>query len=327
MHFIESYTLPMYEIIKKQFENGRSLALLKYNSSVKRESRPDFDNDLYPINQDYFHELNPFFLCNLNPKELFSFTNVFTVRDGHITFADFLLNNFSNLQNLGPELFIIHPDLVPLIPDNIKNYFATWWTVQKEQTNLKAASKIIVTGIICEHTISNLDTLKLKLQKLKQIDPEASVELYLPIRRDMFYKKYKENVLIHQVMKCLSEILPDKDFKLLTTSNFFEIGNFKNTYVIDLAQDNFLVADNFLHYYVQARGGTVEASSLTSPPRDSFFSFDLSLYHELHITPLNQEKNVFMELLMYKKQNPHVKEYLYEPTFHNLLRELLKKES
>jgi|GEM_PF-3315529 hypothetical protein len=313
----------MYEIIKKQFLSSKSLVLPKYHYGIKRELWPPFNRDLYPVSLEYFHELNPYFLCNLYRKEFFKFTDVITVRDGYVTFADFLLKNASNFNELGTKLFIIHPELAPLVPQNIRHYFATWQIVQKNQITLNEASKVVVFGLVCDHYIGSISKLKEKLKTLSQIKKDAKIEVYLPVRRNMFERTDKESILIHEVMKILTTAFSGRDFYILNTEDMFESSNMKNNYFFDLAPDKFITSDNYLHYYAQSRGGTVNNSSLKVAPKDSLFNLDLSLHHELHVTPLPQGRNVFMDILLYKKQNAYVKDFTYDPNFHSLLRNLL----
>ena len=313
----------MYELIKKQFLSSRSLVLPKYHYGIKRELWPAFNRDLYPVNIEYFHELNPYFVCNLYRKEFFRFSDVITVRDGYVTFADFLLKYATHFEELGTKLFIIHPALAPLIPQNISHYFATWKVVQKKQIALDEANKVIISGLVCDHNIGTLEHLRERLKPLKQINEKAKIEVYLPVRRNMFERSDKEATLIHEIMKLLIEAIPKRDFTILNTVEMFESSNLKNTYLFDLAQDNFITSDNYLHYFAQSRGGTVNNSSLSASPKDSIFNLDMSLHHELHVTPLPQDKNVFMDILLYKKQNAYVKDLVFDPNFHSLLRSLL----
>ena len=83
-----------------------------------------------------------------------------------------------------------------------------------------------------------------------------------------------------------SYLLPENELTFLKHNDFFDITDFNQTYFFDLSFDQLVVSDNYLHFYTQSRGATVNNHTLSKPPEDSFFSFDLSLYHELHICPL-----------------------------------------
>lgn len=319
----------MYDIIKEQFKSGNALTQSRNHNAVKREFWPKFYWDLYPLAQEYYHELNPYFLFNIYRPELLKFTNVFTVRDGYINFADFILNNFSTLRDLGPELFLIHPSLAKLVPQNASDLFGTWKIVQKKQTKLEEARKVTIFGFISEQYLGDLDNLPERLKPLKNIKADAEISLYLPIRKNVFELQGKESLAIHLVMNHIKDALPGRKLKILSSEHFFDITDFKNSYIFDLALDNFIVSDNYLHYYVQSRGATVNNGSLTSAPDDSVFSLDLSLHHELHACKLPSVENHFMDLLMYKKQNPSMKskEFIFDPNFQGTLREIFTVKS
>jgi hypothetical protein len=317
----------MYEIIKKQFDSGKTILQPKYYGSVKRELWAKFHMDLYPLAQDYYHELNPLFLYNMYNPNFYKFSRTITVRDGYLTFATFLLNNLSHFPNLGTELFLIPPSLAPLVPPNLASSFACWQIVQPQQIALKDARKVIIWGYICDQYVGDMEDLAVRIKALQDIDADATVELYIPIRRNVFETKDRETITIHQVMDLIKDILPHRKIKILRSEDFFGISDFRNTYIYDLVLDNFIVSDNYLHYFVQSRGGTVNNDCLKKAPTDTIFNLDLSFHHQLHVTPLPTGKNIFMDILMYKKQNPMVKDLTYEPTFQNLLRDSLKKES
>lgn len=315
----------MYEIIKEQFASGKALSQSKYYGSVKREMWPKFFWDLYPLAQEYYHELNPYFLFNMYRTDFFRFSKVCTVRDGYVPFASFILNHFNSFAKLEAGQFLVHPDLARLIPNNISSQFGSWQIVQKKQIELSKAKKVIIFGFVCEQYLGNLDDLKVRLEELKAISPDAQVDLYLPIRKNVFETVSKETVTIHIVMDMIKDLFPGRKMKILTSEHFFDITDFKNTFVFDLALDNFMVTDNYLHYYVQSRGATVNNRTLTKAPENSIFSLDLSLHHEFHVCPLPKDKNVFTDLLFYKKENPGIKDLMFDPLLQTMLREMFKK--
>jgi hypothetical protein len=315
----------MLEIIKEQFTSGKALSQSKYYNAVKREMWPKFYWDLYPLAQEYYHELNPYFLFNIYRPDFYRFTKVFTVRDGYVPFASFILTNFNTFAKLEAGQFLVHPDLARLVPTNINSQFGCWQIVQKKQIELSQARKVIVFGFVSDQYLGNMDDLKERLKELKNISSDAEIELYLPIRKNVFELHGKESLTIHLLMDYIKDILPGRKLKILTSEHFFDITNFKNTYVYDLAADNFIVSDNYLHYYVQSRGATVNNKSLTKAPEGSMFSLDLSLHHELHVCPLKKDKNFFTDLLFYKKENPGIKDLTFDPVLQSMLRESFKK--
>jgi hypothetical protein len=315
----------MLENIKEQFRLGKSFTQSKYYGNVKRELWPKYYWDLYPLAQEYYHELNPYFLFNMYRPEFFRFTKTITVRDGFVPFASFILNNISTFSKLETGTLLIHPDLAPIVPSNISSQFGTWNIVQKKQIELSKARKVYIFGFVSDQYLGTIDQIKEKIKLLGEVSKDAEIELYLPVRKNVFDTISKDSVLIHLVMEILREELPGRRFKILTSEHFFDISNFKDSYFFDLAQDRFIVSDNYLHYYVQSRGATVHNQSLTKAPANSMFSLDLSFHHELHICPLPKEKNIFTDLLFYKKENPSVKDYVFDPVLQSMLREMLKK--
>jgi hypothetical protein len=97
----------MYEILKEQFKSGKALTQNKYQSSIKKENWAKFYWEMYPLNQDYYHEFNPVFLFNLYKEDFFKFTPVLTVRDGYVPFATFIMNNFMTFSRYSSNLFLI----------------------------------------------------------------------------------------------------------------------------------------------------------------------------------------------------------------------------
>ncbi len=122
----------MYELIENQFKSGKALTQGKYYSIIKRDLWPKFYWDMYPLAQEYYHELNPYFLFNIFTPELYKFAKVFTVRDGYLNFADYMLKHVSTFNKLGVGCFLIHPSLAKLVPAHLTQYFASWQIVQKD---------------------------------------------------------------------------------------------------------------------------------------------------------------------------------------------------
>lgn len=314
----------MLENIKEQFRTGKAFTQSKYYGNIKRELWPKFYWDLYPLAQDYYHELNPYFLFNMYRPDFFKFTKVLTVRDGSMPFANFMLTNFATFSKLETGTLLIHPDLAPIVPPNLASYFGTWKIVQKKQIELHKAKKVFVFGFVSEQYLGTLDNFKQKIAPLKDISPEAEVNLILPIRKNVFEVKSLESTTIHNVMDLIKDALPGRKLKILTGEQFFDLTDFKNSYYYDLALDNFIVSDNYTHYYVQSRGATVNNNSLKEAPQDSMFSLELSFNHDLHICPLPKGRNIFTDLLMFKKEYPTVKDFLFDPLLQSIVRENLK---
>jgi hypothetical protein len=314
----------MLDIIKAQFKSGKSLTQNKYYSYVNRDSWPKFFWDLYPIGQEYYHELNPYFLFQSYRPDIYKFSRVITVRDGYLTFASYLVNHFKEILTDQMRPILIPPEFAPIVPANIMDRFACWQIVQKKQISLSDAKKVIVFGLVSEEYLGNLEDLPRRLEPLRQINPEASVDLLLPMRKDIFGKNNKESMVIYHALNHIKDAIPGKKVNFIKIENFLELANLKNTYIFDLNFDKMVVADNYLHYFSQSRGATVNNGSLLHAPEDSMFHLDLSIFHELHITPFPQVKSIFAELIFHKKTNPHM-DLNFDTTFQHLLRNMFQK--
>lgn len=316
----------MYEIINKQFQSGNSLIQRKYHYSLERKRWPKLHSELLPASEDYYHELNPFFLSNIHNSDLLNFSDVLTVRDGYISFASFLLNHHQKLPYLGTKLFLVHPRLIPLIPEDLLHQFGMWRIIQKNPIPIEEAGQIILYGILNEDNIGDLNRLNSRLQMIANIKKEAQVSVYLPVRKNIFTESEKEFLLVHQVMESIKNALPNRKLNILTSEAFFSQNSLVDTFVVDLAADQFLISDNYVHYFVLSRGGTINIDNPKESPK-SIFSFDLSFYHELHISPLPTTLRFFDDLLFYKESNPHIQNYARDPLFQDILKSLLRREA
>ena len=184
-----------------------------------------------------------------------------------------------------------------LLPNTISSQFGCWQIVQKKQTELAKAKKVIVFAFVCDQYLGSIDEVKERLKELKTISPDATIELYLPNRKNVFELHSKESYTIHLLMDAIKDFSPWSEIEVLTSEHFFDITDFKITLYL-IWPRYFMVSDNYLHYYVQSRGATVNNKSLLRAPEDSIFSLDLSLHHELHVTPLPKVNNVFTDLLL-----------------------------
>lgn len=313
----------MLETIKEQFIRGKTLTQSKYCHSIDRNQWPKFYRDMLPLAQEYYHELNPYFLFNFYRMEHFRFSKCITVRDGYLNFASFILENFKNFSKLESGPLIIHPELTPIVPPTLIQHFACWQLVQKRQIKIKDAKRVVILGFANYEYLGDEEKLSKLLTDLDQIPEDAKIEVYLPIRRDVFGKNDREPLYIHNAVAQLKDALRSRNIKFITGEQFFEISDFKYTYVFDLAVDRMLVSDNYLHYHVQSRGGTVNNGSLLMKPEKSLFQFDMSIHHEFHVVPVPRVKSIFIDLLFFKKLNPEKKDFHFDTTFQRNLRNLM----
>lgn len=311
----------MYEILKIQFESGKALTQNRYYHSVKKEFWPRYYDQLYPLGKEYYHEFNPYFTFNVHSPEFFRFAKTFTVRDGAISFGDFLLKHHQYINKWGTH-FIVHRDLAPLIPSNLAPYFSLWQTWQPKKVTPHEAKKIIILGLMCDQYVKDMESITSKLEVLKEVSEDIEIEAYLPLKSNPFEKKSSESFIVHETMNLIRNFLPKKQVKILSTNEILERPNFKGTLAIDLRPDLFLVADNYLDYHMASKGGTVGEMAEKAPP-NVIFEVPLSLHHYLTISPLEHVESRFVDLLYYRKKF-QVKDILFDPIYHDLVRKLIK---
>jgi len=312
----------MLEIIEEQFKSGKTLTQSKFYNYVNRGNWPKFYWDFYPMGQEYYHELNPYFLFKMYRPDIFKFSQVITARDGFLTLSSYLVNNYKDLVKDVPRPILVHKDFAPIVPTTLMDRMGCWEIVQKKQISLEEAKKVIIFGLMSEEYLGNLEELPQRLGPLKDIHPDATVELFLPMRKDIFGKNHKDSMAIYHALNHIKDAIPGRQVKFLRPEDFFDITDFKNSFFYDLNFDKMIVADNYLHYYVQSRGASVNNNSRLFPPKESLFCLDLSIFHELHITPIPKVTSIFPELIFFKKTNPGT-DLNFDLNFQQLVRGLL----
>ena len=297
----------MLEILQKQLKDRRVLSSAKHYHLIQKDLFPPFYWEMYPLVEEYYHELNPFFLFNVHDFDLLqSFSNVYTVRDGRLTFTHFLLKNFNVLRKDPEKLFLIHRDLVPIVPDILREKFAVWSIVRNREKHETVTRKVLVFAFVSEEYLGDLKKNE-RLNRLAEIPTDVLVELLLLNRRDLFAKNNSENDLGFELMDNIKDLLPQHRISLIKKEEFLHRDDLRGTHLIDLAGGNFLVSDNYIHHFALSLGATVEGVS-EIPPEDSFLSIDLSFRHRLHISPLpslGKDQRFFSDLLFEFKMNPN----------------------
>lgn len=293
----------MLDLINAQFENGRSLSQNRYHDFSNRGRWPNFHWELYPLAEEYYHELNPFFLYNLYSKSFYNVVSFFTVRDGYVTFADYILKNFQRIPKLG-AYYLIHKDLAPIVPPNLRQYFSCWELCQPKKIKLNEAKTVVIFGLICDQYLGNYKLLEERLQVLKDIHPDASIELFLSQRKEPFDREGKEVVTHFELVAMIKDILPGRKIHFLKTQEFLAKTHFTDLYFFDMGGDNFLVADKYIHYYVASRGGTVNQLQQEAP-KNSVFEIAVSFHHNMHVVPFPENvESIFIDMLFNSKNFP-----------------------
>ncbi len=306
----------MYEIVKAQFEDGKTLTKNRHYSLVRRDKWPSYHWDLYPLTNEYFHELNPYFLFNLYSTELFRFSKTVTVRDGYLNFAVFVVKNFQKLATLGPH-YLIHPDLVPLVPPNLRSHFSVWKLSQPRKLELREAKTVLLYGMPLVLHMGPLEELRKRLEVLRSLREGTAVQVFLPVRKQTFKAQEKETVFPFELVSLLKDLLPGRALEFINTETLVSQNDFHSTVLFDLTANRAVISDDYVHYHVASKGGSVH-HFLKAAPADSYFDLSLSVNHRLHVCPLPAAESIFVELLHYSRTNPG-SDLLFDEVFQNLL--------
>ena len=159
------------------------------------------------------------------------------------------------------------------------------------------------------------------LNNLKKIPDHIQIEVCLPMHKDVFDVTEIDSIFLHKAMILIQETFPGKSITIIRPSDLMSRANFRGQVLFDLAPDNYFVSDNFMHYLVAGRGGTVNLMPQTKP-KDAFFTIPLSLYHKLHLAPLPEIESRFESLLNYSRDSKHINP-LCDPVFQNIMRGIL----
>ena len=310
----------MYEKLKKHIAIGKTLS--QPNSELFRWKYPPplYYSEGSPFFNDYYHELNPYFTFLCTEKKLFSYSDFFCVRDGLASFASFILNNHHIIPSFGTH-FIIHPDLVKIIPVSLRPYFSTWKMHQHSGVKIQNAEKILLVGMFCEQYLKDSASLELKLSKLTTINPHAQIEVFLPIKRNPFESEWRESSCYFWGVSLIKDWAGKREIKFLSSNELARRSSFQSTYVVDLAPDHFVISDNSFHHKVIGLGGTVDHFISCKKTSDVIVEINLSISHSMGVYPLPAVDSIFNDLLVDQKrsdgQNP-----LFNELIHYKLRNL-----
>ena len=207
-----------------------------------------------------------------------------------------------------------------MVPPNFQEYFSCWHMVQPKKIPINKAKRVLIFGILAEQYIGSVESVAKKLRPLSALNPDIEIDIYLPQRKEPFEAEGKESVLQHHLIQKIIETIGSRKLNFIMTKDLMEKSVFNGTHLIDLAYDNFTVSDNYIHYHVASRGGIVD-SFLDKAPEDSIFKLNLSLNHEVHITPFPKNvQSIFTELLFMKKTSSAASA-LFDPAIHALIRD------
>ena len=307
---------PTLDKIQAQEKSGKTLAQHKYYSALRREDQPHFIHDIYPFGVDYYHELNPFFLINILQRSFVDFAKTITVRDGKITFASFMVENFQYFKFWNSQ-FIIHPSLTSLIPPQFSDRFLGWQIQQDKDFDLKVCNHLLIAGIPNLSSVGSLDKIEIKLQKLTQLPRDAKIEVLLPIRKDPFESKWREDYLPYEISSLIKKHAQERPIRYVKIQDLLRTTSCRGIHLMELFSDNLVISDSYLPHFVVARGGISDGFD-TNTNSDILFELDLSFHHKLQIVTLPRVESFFNELMFYKKFNPSENYYL-DPGFKALI--------
>lgn len=307
------------EKINKQIKSGRAFNQSRNYSVLDRSHFPKYFWDLYPLAQDYYHELNPIFVGNLYKKELLRFTDVHTVRDGKISFANFLVTNVEHIL-ASKSHFLIPEGYADLIPQNLKDQFSCWSLSLKNPKPISEAKRILIFGLLFERYYGSRTDLEDRIRRdFAGASKDAKIEVLLPIRQDVFLTAARESLEHFHVYDSIKAALNGRSFELIKLEHFFDRTIGPDEFLYDLKVDDSIVADSSLHYHYASKGAGVNLLG-TEVPKDTFRSLSISFWHQLNIFPLKHKDSAkFAELLFYKRVNN--RNLIQDKNFHALISE------
>jgi hypothetical protein len=303
--------------IKAQINSRQVLIKSPTYNPYRTNLQSQFRSDLYPIPLNYFHELNPFTTIDLDTIEHLNYCHIITLRDGAISFSDFLLNNINRIQQLETH-FLIRPELAPLIPEQFKSKFSSWRISQAKRIRPEEADNIFLFVLVGEDLISNIHNLKNQFLNLKDKIKSKNLILFQSQRKSPFENEWKDSTLFHELLDMIKTIFHDNKINYVKIKDVMATNSWHKIYCIDLFENHLLHSDNYLNHFIAARGGTIERFLLNNQD-DIIFKLQLSLYHEMTIHPLPNIKTHFPEILFYKKKFPK-SDLLWDKAFHHLIK-------
>lgn len=286
----------MSDTLKKAFEKPRALTQSRYYAHNVKPQGLSYIWDLYPHLQDYFHEFNPYFVHLIQNEEVFNLFSVFTVRDGMYTFADFVVKNVKRFPKWNCT-FIIPEIYAGLIPDNLSKHFLTYRSTVLHRPDISKAKTVFILGFLNESYLGPLNDLESRLAPLKDLGPEVSLEVCLPLRADPLMQEQEEKILHVEIPDLIRKCAGGRKIKWVKQNELMAKSVLRDFYLLDLKHDQGLVFDSYLHFWVLSRGGMVNSLPVYTPG-ESLFEIDLSFRQRLLINPMPKVKSRFIDLIL-----------------------------
>lgn len=309
----------MSEILKAAFQKPRALTQNRNHFIVNKGKIPKYFWDLYPIGNEYYHEFNPFFVHLIYDAKVFSEFPVFTVRDGIYAFAEFIIKNLKEIPAWN-TLFLIPENYAILVPESHRPYFLSYSISQMNKPEIRKAKSVTIFGLLCDQYFTSYEKITEKLSTLKDLAPDATVNVCLPQRRNPMDMMDKENLHYIHVPELIREKLGNRKVQWLKLRDLLDMSVYQNSYLIDLIDGNSLTSDSYFQYWFLSRGGMAQAVPVDEK-KDSIFEIDLSFHHKIQVRPLPEVTPQIAELIFFAKMFKG--EFATSPKFQEEVRKII----
>lgn len=307
----------MLEQINHQLANPLYLNANTNYLGLKRDLWPKLSSDLYPLSGDYYHDLNPFFSFNVLNFDFFSTFPVVTFRDGFYSTAVFYTIQFAKLLK-SKQTILVHENNKAVIPNQLRDNTLSYRMVQPKRIKISEAKQVILVGAVSDQSLENYEKILAKLEILKEISPQTKVKIYFQTRKNPFEQNYSEHLSTSPFMFQLFKKLKS-DPKFMSTSELLQSGLLKETYVINLMDDTFFIADSYIDYLLSSKGATIHEWE-TSTKETPLMIHPISLFHHIEINQI-KSSTIFNDLIFIKKRSAAT-ETLYDPFFFTQVKNL-----
>lgn len=311
----------MSEILKRAFEKPQALTQSKHFNLLHRGEKPNYFWDLYPMTTEYYHEFNPYFVHSIPDQRVTVFPAfpVFTVRDGYIAFADFLLKYWKAIPKW-KTTFLIPDSYTPLLPESLRGQFLSYRLTQKADPTTAAVKKVTIAGHMTSAYFGNYAEIERKLSLIRELPSTVRIEVCIQQRRNPFFQHEKENFHWVNIPEVIRKSAGNREVSFLRLHELMERSTFSGSLLIDLMVDTAFSCDSYLHFFYLGRGGVI-AEYPVADESPALAAFDVSFNQRLSVHSLPAADSCFSELIFYQKL--HRGDICSHPGFHALLRKIL----
>jgi hypothetical protein len=288
----------MFEKIKRQLEKPETFFNTDAPYGSDKAYNQDINSSLYPLAQEYYHDLNPCFSFNLNSLPFFRKFPIVTFRDGAFSFASFMTQNYSQF-NASEQIILIHKEIEHFVPSHLKSNFLSYQMTQSNRLKIQDAKRIVIIGILSDQVLEDENQIKEKLKILEHVSEEATIHLYLQSRKSPFQQFYLESTLIEPFKWDLFKRFKNQPV-FLNSPSLLNLSCLGDAYVINLQSNRFMIADSYTDYLLASKGATIGEWNTTNEEEENRLLHPISLYHNIEISPI-QKESVFPELMLKKK--------------------------